>query len=243
MKQRKLICTILGMAFVLHAQAQTEPQVSPPPSGVLFQKRAPVFSQWTVFCNPAKVQSNTVADEKGGVAAAKAPKFSQIITVTKTKNIIQEQILGANGQRKETWSVDNLQYLTIAGSSERQVMDRGAIAKLYAAGIDFTDFSKTDFPGLEWVTPNDYVGTSKVMGRDCILFSKTDPEKPQFTFVAHVDMQTRLPVLLQKDNEIRVYQFGAPPQAMLALPRDLQQDLERRAKEREWMARMPARPY
>ena len=267
MKLYNAIAILLAVALTPQAQAQTEPPSRPP--GILLQLRAPAISQWTVTCYPSKTPANAEAENKTA-SDSSAVKSSQFTTVTKTKNIIHEQVSMPNGQRKETWTVGGLQFLTLPGSTEREVKDCASIARVRAENFTYTDFSKTDFPGLENLTPDDYVGTSKVMGRECIVLRKETPaapkedrmdlkkeeldiealtqplpssEKDKTNLVACVDLQIRLPILVEQDGEKRIYQFGAPPQAMLTLPKDIQQDLERRAREREQMGRMPARPY
>ncbi|MCX6968097.1 MAG: hypothetical protein NTZ46_10055, partial [Verrucomicrobia bacterium] len=60
---------------------------------------------------------------------------------------------------------------------------------------------------------------------------------------AYVDLETRLPVMCQRGDEVRLFKFMAPPQAMLVLPPEVQKDLKRRANDIELLSRMPARPF
>jgi hypothetical protein len=60
---------------------------------------------------------------------------------------------------------------------------------------------------------------------------------------ALVDLQTRLPVMLQWGKETRVYEFLPPPAGLLQPPAEVERERLSRVRQRELLARRPARPY
>jgi len=216
------------------------------PAGPLIQSRAPDFSRWTVTYNQKKA---TAAKPAATAPEQAKPQPAKRLLVVRTKNIRYSQLSNAAGHQVETWYYDNLEFVTDPAIKRRLAYDIGHDPELEPE----TNFSHTDFPGLEWISAKTYVDVRTVMGRDCIIFSKggNAPEANQDGplpsssggTVAYVDLATRLPILLQSNGETRVYQFEPPPQSQLTLPADIQQALEFNVKHAQELARMPGRPF
>ena len=239
--------TLVFMGIVGTLSAQTpRPSPQPMPTGPLIQSRAPEFSRWTVTYN----QKRATATKPATAAPEQAkPQPAKRLLVVRTQNVRYSQLSDAAGRQTETWYCDNIEFITDPATKRRLA---------YAIGHDpelepETNFSRTDFPGLEWVSAKTYLDVRTVMGRDCIIFSKggNEPETNQDGplpassggTVAYVDLATRLPILLQSNGENRVYQFEQPPQSKLTLPPDIQQALEFNVKHAQELARMPGRPF
>jgi len=215
MNKPALFCATLALAAVPALNAQTASATpAPMPSGPLLRLRAPDLARWIVTFNPG-----------GGGKAG----FSRKVAVTKTGQIRHEQTLEANGQRREKWCVGDLDYSKPAGS-KRYLAYTG---RSFTGGVIderlYTDYSKTDFPGMEWVSAKNYATVRPVMNRDCIVFERK-AAGGEAAATACVDLQTRLPVVLREGNETRVYEFQAAPQAALSLPAEIRADLELRAR-------------
>jgi len=229
-----IMLAIFAMAAVACAQSP-EGGIEALPPGPLIQLRAPEFARWVITCNPKKAGESTKY------------QFSKRIVVTKTKDIRHEEITDESGHITEKWCCCNSIFWTDPLEKKRIALGNS----IEAAGDLYVNYSKTDFPGTEWISASNYSEIKSFVGQDCIVFKERrtgDQESSSVlpnadSAVVYVDLKTRLPVYLQRGGEIRIYQFEAPPQVMLALPLDIQQMLERDKKHKEEMAQMPAKPF
>jgi len=230
------MCLTLVCWATISALAQPAPSPTPHPIpvGNLIERRSPPFSKWTITCMRSSTAAAIGLEEKK--STPQAQKVVRRITFTRNKNILNEQIINDKGERFETWRIGNLQFTTFPGSTERVEID----PKDETDGQSYSDLSKTDFPDFAWVTDQTYVDVQEVRGRECIIFKTGDSAD---SVVGCVDLRTRLPFLLQTRKETRLYEFDTSSQPTLTIPQDLQELLERRAKQLEQMARMPARPW
>lgn len=259
MRTLGVICTLFLMVSGLIAQTGVVPKGTPHriPAGALILPRAPIFSKWSVTCSPAKAAGSQSGQRR----------MDTLLVITKTKDIMYEQTVDAWGGKKEKWCAGALQYSFLPGSNRWTAFDRGAFVKNSANGAYYSDYSSTDFPEAAWVSAKNYVDIVKYSGRDClffkdilILFSKDELKEINeerakahqspltaddciVAVAAYVDLETRLPVMCQRGDEVRLFKFMAPPQAMLVLPPEVQKDLKRRANDIELLSRMPARPF
>ena len=215
-----LIC---GSAPLLRAQQPPPtPRPSPTPRPTLppgpLLNRAPEFAQWSVI-------SRTVPDlAAASPSATPAPKSSrppvdQTLTVTKTRTIRSEQTTGIGGAQIQKWCVPDMQVV-VRGSGNPVVALPGA-----SGDSAYTDYSRTDFGGFEWISKRNFEGIQKVMNQDCLVFRdkmKLEGENarsgPPPSAVAAINADSRLPVALQLGEETRTYQFGPAPTEMLTLP-------------------------
>ena len=118
------------------------------------------------------------------------------------------------------------------------------------------NFSKTDFPGCEWISAGNYKGIQNVDGRDCIVFEDkltvtrneespaTDtPEVSQINVSAHIDLETRLPVSLSMGSETMTFQYGEAPQSNLTLPENVQAAIDARDTAMKNLTSSPPTPF
>jgi hypothetical protein len=84
----------------------------------------------------------------------------------------------------------------------------------------FLDYSSSDFPDIDWVSPKTYLGTQS--GTIYWVFKQGDDGT-----MAWIDLTTRLPARWQRGNEIRVFKFLPPPTEPLQLPRRCRRPLRR----------------
>lgn len=211
----KLIATLLlGMASVALGQANRGGEVPPYPGGPAIQLRAPDFSRWTVTVNPKKIPTaageSSEGEGKEGGAAQKAG-FAERTLITKSKAIMHEQVVGSKGALREKWCLGEYQY-PLTGAKDARVVPYTKSS--FTGAINparYTDYTVTDFPGFEWITPERYNGLKKVMGRDCIVYSLDGT-------VAYVSLEHRLPVGLLKADKTLIYEFQSAPQIMLTPP-------------------------
>ncbi|XHR27654.1 MAG: hypothetical protein ACFUZC_17140 [Chthoniobacteraceae bacterium] len=215
--------------------------------------RAPEFSKWTVSFSAQK-------------SAHEAPPLKQL-TVTKTKTVYHEEAVAATGEKRESWNVNGVEIVTKPGTHQWTILDRNSFGVGAVDTLICPDYSKTDFPGLDWIFSNGFQGTQNVTGVPCIVFkgrgrnSLATPEpdandekgpgkaaivasaKVHSEDLAYLDAATRLPVCIQTRDEARFYQFVTIPPVMQTLPPEIQSALEKRTKIRERLIAKPPKPF
>jgi len=251
MKMHSLIFGLLGiLGASLPLMAQTpgsQPVPQPLLSGPLLN-RAPESALWTVIISRTSSRKPEARREKG------APAELQQLTVAKSKTTYREERLLSDGTKSEVWRVGAMQISALPGSGELTIFEPSPSSIALLDPEAYTDYSKTDFPGFEWISKKNYRGVQELAGRPCLVFEEaaSDPSgeapegAPQIlrtSMAAWIDLETRLPVILQKGAKTNAYRFGTPPQGMLTLPPRIQSLLDRRAKALEMATRRPARPY
>ena len=253
-----LCLLLLAAAPVAWAQEAAPSPVMPPlPQGPLL-KRAPDFSQWVITCDSPAEKTAGREPAPGKVEAAK-PKAHKEVQVTKAGPIRRVVTVEPDGSRSEVWCKGSVQAL-VRPEWKYPVLadktDRDAPENQWRL-----DYSKTDFPGCEWVSATNYKGIQKLDGRDCIVFqdqmvaatedAATHPasseEKAsggnQFALSAYIDMETRLPVRVISGGEVANYKFGPAPQAMLEIPANIREAIEARDTTIKKATSMPPTPF
>jgi hypothetical protein len=215
----------LGIASLFRAVAAPLPQGTPEPlaPGPLLN-RAPEFSQWLVCVKSGPSDGAQAPDQK--------TKYNQVTRVRKTGSIRYETTANADGRRYEKWCSGNLQATVIPGVKDPEVAMGGGEAK---GNVGYTDYSKSDFPGFEWIATSNYIGTQVMAGVPCIVFhagpggdddATHNPGAPAAIpkggSTAYIAADSRLPVLLVADGAVTFYQFETPPATPLMLPPDVQ---------------------
>jgi hypothetical protein len=240
----RLFFVFIGFASLVRAQTAPSSQATPEPlaPGPLLD-RAPAFSQWLVS---VKAGAPDAPDQK--------TKYDQRTRVRKTGPIRYEITLNADGHRYEKWCRGNLQANVIPGVDNPEV-SMGSSASYGNAG--FTDYTKSDFPGFDWISKGNYVGTQTMEGVRCIVFhsgptggAATSPvgapapnaKIPTTGKTAYITADRRLPVLLDVNGDITFYQFEAPPTAPLALPANVQFAFDNLTSRLQQSAAKPAAP-
>ncbi|XHR27152.1 MAG: hypothetical protein ACFUZC_14495 [Chthoniobacteraceae bacterium] len=254
MKLIGIVGLILGTASVVLAQTAPQPNVQFTGEALA---RAPEFSKWVVSYGKAT---------PGLGGGDLLPQGGGKVVVIKTQSIIRERSTEA-GDKVDKWHIGEVQYTVIPTTKQCVTADLAAFQRGVASADYYTDYSQTDFPGMEWVSEKNYVRSLKYMGRDCLVFQDTlslytaeelkelqkdrngkkrasfNPADYQIPVLAYVDSQTRLPVLLQRGSELRVYRFAAPPAAMLKPPAEVLQNIKKKTEQDKELSTMPSRPF
>lgn len=186
---------LFGMVGLLHAQKNGSENLRHP-----IVARAPAFAMWTV-------QYQYEAPKAG---ATNAPTEDRIVTVvvTKTGNTYWEQAALSSGKKYDKWIIEGLQLKSVPRTE--------AIVPLAAPSAtepspDYSDYSKSDFPELSWITAGVFKGPVKYQGRDALYFETSGKS-------AYLAADTQLPIF-SKDAELsRTYTFGRAPTTALVPP-------------------------
>ncbi len=197
-----VLWTALGLASAI---AQTS--VVPPPK-VPVLHRVPAMASWTI-------QFKYKTDE---TASAKKPQPSspnqiQIITVTKTDRTLWIQTTLASRQKEEKWIFDGTQFKT---------MNNGSVIILITPPTaldpspEYSDYSKCDFEGLEWLSLNTYKGVGTYQGEPVYLFEGNELGEKLTALLA---VSTQLPLYSSASDVSCTYTYNPPPTAPLALPK------------------------
>jgi hypothetical protein len=258
MRTIRWLSLVFGISslMTLQATAQGRPQSTPVPlaPGPLLN-RAPAFSQWLISIKLASgAPGATVA-----VPDAQT-KYDQRTQVTKTGDVRVEISVTADGRKSQKWCQGALQATIIPGVKDPEVaMAGGAIAE--RGNLGYTDYTKSDFPGFEWISKKNYTGTQTVEGVPCIVFhedsadgpaapaaspaagaSSSASAVPQGGNTAYIAADVRLPVLLVTDAGVNFYQFEAAPSAQLRLPPNVQAAFDQLQNRLRQAAAGPAAP-
>ena len=231
-----LIFLLLGMACAGRlASAQTAPPATAtpaptPPPGPLLNK-APDFASWTIVSQRVSADAAPPPSKSG---AAKPPDVVTVITKT---NQIRHYVTRhrvrkiKDGSQEEVWQQGPYQ---VTHESMWQA------AQLGFASIR-EDLPTSDFPEFGWISAGNFVDVEPFEGKPCLVFDATiiigsgaprsdspsretapsrDSSKIQERVHEHawIDLDTRLPRMLQEADILSRYTFQAPPTDMLALP-------------------------
>jgi hypothetical protein len=178
------------------------------------------------------------------------------VVVTKSNATYHEETLDQAGQRREKWSVGDRELIRLPGC--RTWINAG----LNPFDALRSDYSKSEFPGFSWIASRNYLGTQKVFWGDCWVFkSKLEslklthlaayeaalsvgPLRPRHAVVvfAWVNIETRMPVALRVDDEVRIYRFEAPPVEELAPPTEVASQFQQWQKELGSFLKPPPKP-
>jgi len=183
-----------------------------------------------------------------------AAKFSQRTLVRKTGDIRDEITANADGTRSESWYAGGVEATYAAGQKDPTIVVQGANVR--ADGI-MNDYSKSDFPGFEWIKRSNYTGVQTIVGIPCIVFhdgpaqlgSANAPLSPgapvpipQTGSTAFIAADSRLPVLLQTDDGTILYQWEQPPTSPLTIPPGMQDFINTMQVRKQAAAAPPAAP-
>lgn len=209
-----ILLVLLGFGAAAAGQTAVTYDPTPLPNGPLV-RRAPDFSKWQIDFY------YTRASDKGGKASAPAPNLKdpavlanmtqpKQLTVTRTKPLWHAVLLLANGSRRESWFDGAYRYEV--HPENHSVVPIAQFNPGYNPA--FLDYSSSDFPDIDWVSPQTYLGTQS--GTIYWVFKQGDDDT-----MAWIDLTTRLPARWQNANEIRVFKFLPPPTEPLQLPPDV----------------------
>lgn len=209
-----------------------------PPPGVLLNV-PPEFSQWIVtYSYPQDRPART--DTKPSPLNGDLPRR---VTVTKTKDIIHEEIVTVSGAKHDKWQNSGKYYMKPTNQAYWGEYDASFAKDYQISDFKLLPVPSDKFRGLEWVGGKTYAGSLKDQGREYLLFIPTDSTSVNFNdatalkslpVVAYIDAATRLPIAYKSGDIVQQYIFGNAPAEMQAFPADLSQEIkdgnERHAK-------------
>lgn len=155
------------------------------------------------------------------------------ITVTKTDKTYWEKITLASGTIYEKWTFNGVQLMSIPNTPAIAPIEPPAPDN---PSPDYSDYGKSDFPGLEWVSMENFKDLT------------TDQQKVQaFRFeqqgkTAFLSAETQLPLNFSDSELIRTYTFNSPPSSPLVPPERFQKVLETHKNGLESLKYRPSPP-
>jgi hypothetical protein len=220
-------CIVFGIVSLFHAEAQ-RPQGTPvplPPGPLL--ARAPDYSKWVV-----SVTSGTTGDTSQ--PPNQTTKYDHRTLVEKSGAIRYEVTVSADGSKLEKWRSGNYQATIYPGVENPSIELQGVNGNHGG----FTDYSKSDFVGFEWISRDNYIGVQTMEGIPCYVFhdgpsgiASSNPNAPvtlpQTGSTAYIEADNHKPILLQVDTVTNYYQWEQPPSTPLTLPPNVQAGFER----------------
>lgn len=222
----------------------------PPPGPLL--RSAPEFSQWTISYIYPEDRKNAAG---AALPASLHPHPTQAHTA-KTRDVVHEIVTDNTGKQTETWFSGRTQYIKPPG----EVLWRTSSNSDKDAGHDLyhtEELPPSGFRGLDWITPQNYVGTIPYRGgQSALVFVPSGPDKAKVgadtnmkaffdsqNIFAYIDAETRMPLFVKNNDEMRAFVFGAPPGEMQVLPADLAQQLKAAEDNRTRLGAPALRPY
>jgi len=171
-----------------------------------------------------------------------AVKWDRQTLVTKSAPIRYEITTGTDGQRTDTWFASGCQATFYPGQKDPAMVMKGANIRARGGDTTYSDYSKSDFKGFDWVAKGNYIGIQTLAGHACYVFqSPVDPKLAAATaanpgapavipasgniaFIAPYPSAptVRVPILLKTDEGVTFYQWGSPPPGPLSLPASVQ---------------------
>ena len=222
MKKKWLISLIVTLAALQTVKAQEE-QVALPPNFAL--AKMPAFSKWQIVFSYEDDKSVAAGSTPGSV---KDPLIRpRQVTITRTNPFWQAVMVETNGETQECWGAGSLDFFKPTPESRPiELQYHGADRYGNAPKFDIggytrflCNYSLSDFPDLEWVSPRTYVGGQKGI----LIFRKGSGNE---TTTAVIAADTFYPVSWTKDKEIRTFRILSPPTDRITLPADAAKILE-----------------
>jgi hypothetical protein len=246
----------------LGAQESTTSKVPPPKPP--FIKRVTLPAAWTItFTRPAADEMVDVAalkkflKETMGADSKILKNMDQLnepiakpmirtLLCTRTTDFTKEEANFSDNTTQTTY------IFSIARISKHVAYDGLIRSRRDHSVVTYSpDFTDADFTGFDWLNAENYKGVQSVMGRECYLFSDevesedskllnasgmkpAGAEAYKFTARAFIDIKTRLPVVLQRGEETRVFAMVQPAAADLVLPAEVTMEI------RDWKAELTA---
>lgn len=218
------------MASIL---AQDVPLVAPPVPP--FVKNAPSHAAWIITYTYSKDIVDSKPPDDITPVEARLNRRLVKVQVTKVDAKRREIASWSDGTTSETWIYDNWILLTSQDFPDIRVLDRSHLNNIFAK--NYPDYSKADFPDLDWLSLDKFVGVQTVQDRKCYIFkgrsdllnqtpnsaNKTDSKEIE----ASIDSETGLPVKFDNGSARQTYSFKGPPPASLELPPSFATALER----------------
>lgn len=225
--------------------AQDESQTPTPP----YVAAVPDFCAWTMTITAKEStdqakQPAAPAPAQGGKTPPQPLTVLKVVSI-KTKEIKRDVIYYSNGNSSEVWYDKN--YVIVQSPN-------GEFEVFMAASMDaarlVSDMSSAGFIGVDWITARNFQTKKKlengqyayvyrgastssgpqpppepVFDENGKLISATVHPEVRIPMEAMIAVDTRLPIVVEKDSKILTYSFQSPPTEMLELPAKFQKEI------------------
>ena len=234
MKTLSLCVVMILLGVSARGQQPSPPPATPPPlpPGPMIAPNPGDFAAWTVteersVPKRSSSGSSPAQDSKLVLAAERS--------VTKTADVTRIQTILGGRVAEDRWIVKGVQVV-LADSAKYPVVDQPS-PLLPAA--NFEEFS--------WISPHNFLGIRPYANRECLVFSEKRNIAPigppdLVFFTAVIDLDNRLPVVLQVGVITRTYAFGPPPTVMQVVPDSVKETLGEVEVNNSYLHRTPAKP-
>lgn len=206
---RKLL-VLASLVAILPAQVRAQAvEVTWPTEPIL--RRAPDRSEWMIFLRTDRQNIKEEASKSGqalGPQGKVAPSEVKSRSVSKDGNVYREVVEYGDGQTREKWIDGDMQVYETRVSKK---IARAVAPDANQISSSYSDYRRSDFENLEWVSKDNFQGVKDFNGRKVFEFT-TDPAKRKLTareMTEFVDMDgNKTREQLMKDREDRLN--GAP---------------------------------
>ena len=238
-----VVLTLVG-APLAGAQTGASPTPRPTPPAPPYLNATPDFAAWTIA---RYIVPGVASQSADGVlqSALKAPKPESVASVVKTGPLRHQTGKSKDGVQEDIW-YERGSRVTMESVSKIPLFEGDVSTPKQPQGPDFPDFS--------WVAAGNFAGTQEYQGAVYLVFETQLTEgserqakeygyKLSKTFNrAYINAVTRLPLLLQRGDNIQRYIFQSPPAAMLEVPREYQALFDAYDRKKSEMAKKSATP-
>ena len=202
---------IAAVVIVLASRILAETS-NPPVPGNPVLHRAPDFASWTIQFEYPDENATAKSDAPTSYIGDRV----RILTVTKTGNIYREATILASEKTCEKWIFDTVQLKTRPGISSIV-----PILPPTAGNPDseYSDYSKSDFPELSWVSLSNYKGVVSYQGVSVFRFESGEK-------VALLSLESQMPLRFSDGKISRIYTYNLSPAAPLPVPEEFAKALE-----------------
>ena len=237
-----LLPFILAVAIGSSVVAQTANN-APFPGGPVLAKTAD-FAKWTTTTITSVPESGTGGTD-ASPSSEKADLKKTIVTTTKTLPVRLVSTIAANGEERSIWCLEPFEVLT------SQHLPKPLL--FTSPNPIYVDYSRSDFPELEWISEANFVGIQKVGERQELHFRTTIAPNASAAATAKaaghelsgtlceatVDAKTRLPVSFKQGDEISTYNFEEPPTSVLVPPPEVKAIITEEQARLQRLSRVP----
>jgi hypothetical protein len=217
----------------------------------------PASAAWEITFKYPGAATLEAPDASDPTAAETTPHPIKVV-VTRTGDLISEEISWSNGKKTEKWI-----YRTNLTVEEDPAT--GKLFRVSATSLldDFGDYTKGAFSELAWIGPEHYQGVRQVNERPCYIFTaargqaagqlaaELSPDIPaelrgtatdDAKLTAAIDSETLLPVFFNNGRVLKGYRILRPPDAPLVMPPKFAGVFDEWIKRIEEANRLPGKP-
>lgn len=224
-------CSLAGLPLLF--AEESKPTAAPPAPP--FVRNAPAQAAWTIELKKHGEMAGREADE----APLKANRaILQKIEITKYGRDRREIEEWSDGSKVEKWFFRGYHIFEQHGSKDIYVIN--TLADGFQQ-LTFPDYSAGDFPELDWLSAESYLGAESFEGRPGFLFEqsapalsepviaqvktaigtapvKRDHEDSRRKIRVWIDEKTRLPMAVDNGVKTKVYSFRTSAQTVAEPP-------------------------